>query len=53
MQINQIHSDYIEQLGWTHEGMKNPAANLRFAWLLYSGRESKGQCGWTPWLIKC
>jgi len=53
MQINQIHSDYIKQLGWTHEGMKDPAANLRFAWLLYSGREAKGQCGWTPWRIKC
>jgi hypothetical protein len=53
MQINQIHSDYIEQLGWTHEGMKDPAANLRFAWLLYSGREAKGQCGWSPWSIKC
>ena len=53
MQINQIHSDYIEQLGWTHEGMKDPAANLRFAWLLYSGREANNQCGWTPWSIKC
>ena len=53
MQINQIHSDYIEQLGWTHEGMKDPAANLRFAWLLYSGREAKGQCGWKPWSIEC
>ena len=53
MQINQIHSDYIEQLGWTHEGMKDPAANLRFAWLLYSGREANNQCGWTPWSIEC
>lgn len=53
MQINQIHSDYIEQLGWTHEGMKDPAANLRFAWLLYSGREANNQCGWKPWRIKC
>jgi len=53
MQINQIHSDYIEQLGWTHEGMKDPTANLRFAYLLWSGREEEGQCGWTPWRIEC
>lgn len=53
MQINQIHTKYIEQLGWTHEGMKDPAANLRFAWLLYSGLEENGQCGWKPWSIKC
>ena len=53
MQINQIHSDYIDQLGWTHEGMKDATANLRFAYLLWSGREEDGQCGWTPWAIKC
>ena len=53
MQINQIHTKYIEQLGWTFEGMKDPTANLRFAWLLYSGREENGECGWTPWAIKC
>ena len=53
MQINQIHTKYIDQLGWTFEGMKDPTANLRFAWLLYSGREEEGQCGWTPWAIKC
>jgi hypothetical protein len=53
MQINQIHSDYIEQLGWTFEGMKDATANLRFAWLLYSGREEEGLCGWTPWAVKC
>jgi len=53
MQINQIHSDYIDQLGWTHEGMKDATANLRFAYLLWSGREEEGQCGWTPWAIKC
>lgn len=53
MQINQIHSDYIEQLGWTHEGMKDATANLRFAYLLWSGREEEGQCGWTPWRIEC
>jgi len=52
-QINQIHKGYISDLGWTHEEMKDPAKNLRFAWLLYSGREANGQCGWTPWSLKC
>ena len=53
MQINQIHTKWLNDLGWTHEDMKDPTANLRFAWLLYSGREANGQCGWTPWSIKC
>ena len=53
LQINQIHSKWITDLGWTHEEMKDPAKNLRFAWLLYSGREANGQCGWTPWSLKC
>ena len=53
MQINQIHSKWLDDLGWTHEDMKDPTANLRFAWLLYSGREANNQCGWTPWSIKC
>ena len=53
MQINQIHSKWITDLGWTHEQMKDPAKNLRFAWLLYSGREANGQCGWTPWSLSC
>ena len=52
-QINQIHTKWLGQLGWSHEDMKDPTANLRFAWLLYSGREANGQCGWTPWSIKC
>ena len=52
-QINQIHSKWITDLGWTHEQMKDPAKNLRFAWLLYSGREANGQCGWTPWSLSC
>ena len=51
MQINQIHTKYLNDLGWTHEDMKDPTANLRFAWLLYSGREAKGQCGWQPWQL--
>ena len=53
MQINRIHTKWLDDLGWTHEDMKDPTANLRFAWLLYSGREANGQCGWTPWAIKC
>ena len=53
MQINRIHTKWLDNLGWTHEDMKDPTANLRFAWLLYSGREANGQCGWTPWAIKC
>jgi len=53
MQINQIHTKWLHDLGWTFEDMKDPTANLRFAWLLYSGREANGQCGWTPWSIKC
>ena len=53
MQINQIHTKWINDLGWTHEQMKDPLINLRFAWLLYSGREANGQCGWTPWSLKC
>ena len=52
-QINQIHSKWITDLGWTHEQMKDPLINLRFAWLLYSGREANGQCGWTPWSLSC
>ena len=52
-QINQIHSKWITDLGWTHEQMKDPALNLRFAWLRYSGREANGQCGWTPWSLSC
>ena len=53
MQINQIHKGWISDLGWTHEQMKDPLINLRFAWLLYSGREANGQCGWTPWSLSC
>jgi len=53
LQINEIHTKWLNDLGWTHEDMKDPTANLRFAWLLYSGREANNQCGWTPWSIKC
>ena len=52
-QINEIHTRWITDLGWTFADMKDPAKNLRFAWLLYSGREANGQCGWTPWSLSC
>jgi len=54
LQINQLHTDYLDDLGWSFpDDMLNPANNLRFAWLLYSGREANNQCGWSPWSIKC
>ena len=53
MQINQIHTKWLKDFGWSHEDMKDPISNLRFAWLLYSGREANNQCGWSPWSIKC
>ena len=54
LQVNQLHTSYLNDLGWSFpDDMLNPANNLRFAWLLYSGREANGQCGWTPWSIKC
>ena len=52
-QINQIHTQWIPDLGWTFADMKDPAQNLLFAWLLYSSREANGQCGWTPWSLSC
>ena len=52
-QINSIHTAWINDLGWTFADMKDPAKNLRFAWLLYSGREANNQCGWTPWSLSC
>ena len=53
-QINQIHSKWISDMGLEHpESMFDPALNLRFAYLLYSGREANGQCGWKPWSIPC
>jgi hypothetical protein len=54
LQVNQLHTSYLNDLGWSFpDDMLNPANNLRFAWLLYSGREANGQCGWQPWSIKC
>jgi hypothetical protein len=43
-QINQVHSEWIESLGWVHpESMFDPATNLRFAKML------KDSSGWSPW----
>lgn len=47
------HHEWWEDLGITPEQMFDPYTNLRFAWLLYSGREANGQCGWSPWSLKC
>jgi hypothetical protein len=52
-QLNVIHTRYMADLGWTFEQMKDPLINLRFAWILYSGREANGQCGWQPWSLSC
>lgn len=54
-QINQIHSDWIVELGFGEhpEAMFDPARNLGFAWRLYSSREAKGLCGWKPWRLSC
>jgi len=52
-QINQIHRAYVEQLfaGSMEESMSDPTLNLRFAYLLYSERETSGKCGWQPWSL--
>ena len=52
-QINEIHTRYVEQVFNMPfaEAMSDPTLNLRFAYLLYSGREAKGQCGWQPWRL--
>ena len=47
------HHEWWTELGITPEQMFDPATNLRWAYLLYSGREAKGQCGWQPWSISC
>ena len=52
-QINQIHRKYVEQLFNMpmEEAMSDPTLNLRFAYLLYSGLEETGSCGWQPWKL--
>lgn len=44
VQINQIHTEWIESIGWSHpDSMFDPALNLRFAKML------KDSSGWSPW----
>lgn len=53
-QINQIHTDWALQMGMTFPtDLFIPANNLYFAYRLWSAREEKGLCGWTPWSFKC
>ena len=47
------HHKWWAELGITPEQMFDPYTNLHWAWLLYSGREAKGQCGWQPWAQIC
>lgn len=52
-QINQIHEEWLSEMGWTLEDMAIPSSNLRFAYLLWNAREEAGKCGWQPWSISC
>ncbi len=47
------HHEWWTELGIEPQDMFDPATNLRWAYLLYSGREAQGKCGWQPWLLKC
>ena len=52
-QINQIHEEWLSEMGWTLDDMAIPSSNLRFAFLLWNSREEAGKCGWQPWSISC
>jgi hypothetical protein len=52
-QINQIHEEWLSEMGWTLDDMAIPSSNLRFAFLLWNSREEAGKCGWKPWSIPC
>lgn len=52
-QINEIHEEWLTEMGWTLEDMAIPSSNLRFAFLLWNSREEAGKCGWQPWSISC
>jgi D-alanyl-D-alanine carboxypeptidase len=52
-QINQIHEEWLSEMGWTLEDMAIPSSNLRFAYLLWNAREEQGKCGWQPWSLPC
>lgn len=44
LQVNQIHTKYLADLGWTFpDDMFDPLNNLQFARRLYEGS------GWRPW----
>ena len=47
------HHKWWAHLGITAEEMFEPYINLHWAWLLYSGREAQGKCGWQPWALNC
>lgn len=52
-QINEIHEEWLTEMGWTLDDMAIPSSNLRFAYLLWSSREEAGKCGWQPWGLSC
>jgi hypothetical protein len=52
-QINQIHEEWLSEMGWTLDDMAIPSSNLRFAFLLWNSREEAGKCGWQPWSLPC
>ena len=52
-QINQIHEEWLSEMGWTLDDMAIPSSNLRFAYLLWNSREEAGKCGWQPWSLSC
>jgi len=52
-QINEIHEEWLSEMGWTLEDMAIPSSNLRFAYLLWNAQEEQGLCGWQPWSISC
>ena len=47
------HHKWWAELGIRPEQMFDPYTNLHWAWLLYSGREAQGKCGWQPWALSC
>ena len=47
------HHEWWAELGIAPDQMFAPATNLRWAYLLYSGREARGDCGWQPWSLSC
>lgn len=53
-QINQIHTEWLNQMGLNHpDSMFDPELNLRFALDLFQSRERAGKCGWKPWSMPC